>query len=59
MKIIKMLLKILFAVLAIGGVVLLIQRAAQLIADLMEDRTAIDLDDIDYYDEVPDDGTTI
>lgn len=59
MNIIKMLLKILFAVLAVAGIVVLVMKAAQLIADLIEDRTAIDLDDADYYEGEQCDGTTV
>lgn len=59
MKIIKTLLKILTAVLALAGIVLLVIRAAELIAALIEDRMAIDLDDGYYEEEKIDNGATV
>lgn len=59
MKIGKMLLQILLAAAAVVGLALLIVRAVQVISDVVEDQTAIDLDDSEYYEEGTSDGTAV
>ena len=50
MRIVKMLLKIFLAAAAVAGLALLIMRTMQIISEVIEDRTAIDLDDSEYYE---------
>ena len=50
MKIVKMLFQILLAAAAVAGLALLIVRAVQILSDVVEDQTAIDLDDSEYYE---------